>query len=95
MYKVRDGARGRKLYFHNGKMISQKDVPEEVMAKLLFSDQIEETMIAPPEPDKVCIVCGEHGDKTRFVNLQTVVLCEEHYYSMTMGKIVQHMKEKV
>ena len=52
----------------------------------------------PEEPikilDKSCIFCKTHSNLTRMVNMQTVVICEKHYYSETVGKIAQKLNER-
>lgn len=40
-----------------------------------------------------CLFCGEPGTKRRFVNLQSVDLCDEHYYACSIGRIVQQLRE--
>lgn len=42
---------------------------------------------------KECIFCGEPGDRTRFVNLQTIDLCDEDYNSHTTGEIAAQVRE--
>lgn len=94
MYKVRDGIKGRKLYFHDGKMISIQDVPDEVLYELQFTDQVEERHLEPPRFNKPCLACDKEGKYERIVHMQTIVLCNEHYYSLNIGKIAQLLKEK-
>lgn len=80
-------------YKKDGKMIAAKEVPENILQVLqhnpIFNEEDE-----PVRTDKSCIFCGTHSNLTRVVNLQTVALCDEHYYSQTLGTIAQHLKEK-
>lgn len=46
------------------------------------------------DPTKLCLFCGAFTNTKRFVNLQTIAVCEEHYYSTTIGQIAQKMKEQ-
>lgn len=46
------------------------------------------------EPDKVCVACGARSEFQRFVNLQHVELCKDHYDTLTLGEIVQVLREK-
>jgi hypothetical protein len=45
-------------------------------------------------PGKQCIFCGQYAKYTRFINLQTIAICEEHYYSTTVGQTAQRIREK-
>ena len=88
-------------YRKDGKLISKDDVPEEEIRRL----EAEDVAVVPPDNDealpeehvpvtnRVCVFCGMHSNWTRFVNGQTVVLCETHYYNETIGKIAQKLRE--
>lgn len=78
-------------YKKDGKMISPKEIPENILQVLqhnpVFNEEDE-----PVRTDKACIFCGTHSNLTRVVNLQVVSLCTDHYYSETIGKIAQHLR---
>ena len=54
--------------------------------------------IIPDKPvvdtSKSCIFCGQPAKYQRFVQLRTIPICEEHYYSETVGKIAEKLREK-
>jgi len=90
-YTKKNGPRGRFLYFKNGKMISVKDIPEEIIDKLpLNGEYVEQEVIAPTV--RKCLFCDRDATESRFVDLQTIDLCEEHYYHKTIGEISQTLK---
>jgi len=51
----------------------------------------EESKITPPP--KICVFCGNPSETSRFVNLQTVNLCQEHYLNKTTGEIVEKLRK--
>lgn len=90
-YTKKNGPRGRFLYFKDGKMISVKDIPEDIVDKLPLNGEYEEKEVVAPTVRK-CIFCGNHATESRFVDLQTIYLCEEDYYHKTIGEISQILK---
>lgn len=46
-----------------------------------------------PVVEKICIFCGQNGDASKFVNLQTAYLCEEDYLSKTTGEVVEQLRK--
>lgn len=44
------------------------------------------------EPPRECVFCRQYGTRRRFINLQTVFLCDIHYEVQTAGEIVAQMK---
>jgi hypothetical protein len=46
-----------------------------------------------PATRKACIFCGMHSRLTRYINGQTVYLCDGDYYDTNMGKIAQRLRE--
>lgn len=88
-YRAITGPRGTR-YLYKGKLIKTADVPADIMEQL--KDHASAEVATEPQP-KACIFCGAYGRFTRFVNLQTIYLCEEHYYSESIGKIVHKLKE--
>lgn len=85
-------------YRKDNKLISVRDVPADELMRL-NKDQSEvppETPVQRPDPesrDKNCIFCGEHTTWAKFIDLQTIPICQQHYYSESTGKIVQKMRE--
>jgi hypothetical protein len=69
------------------KIKQETKVEQPVIAK-------DEVVKVEPSFSKACIFCGEHSNLTRFVNLQRVALCETHYYSETIGKVAQKIRER-
>jgi len=88
-YIKRNGPRGRSIYFLDGKLVSAKSIPQNELDKL--NGAVVETTPVP----KVCIFCGEYGTEEKFINLQTLYLCNEDYLNKTSGEIVHQLnKEK-
>ena len=96
MYKIiQNGDKGTR-YMKDGKFIAKDKVPEDVRIKLDRGELNVPVEEAPPVVrEKECIFCGAHTNLTRMVNLQTVALCEEHYYSETIGKVAQKLNERM
>jgi hypothetical protein len=102
-YKLVVSAKGRKMYYRNGKMCSPSEVPAGILNNLENGMEIstgsaqtldESTQEqAQSIENKTCLFCGEEGDKIRFVNLQNVRLCSKDYDSHTTGEIVAKMRE--
>ena len=92
MYKKSKGPRGRFLYFKDGKMVSPKSIPEDVLAKL--NDHVT---VEPPKekPQRTCIFCGEPGTEESFIDLQTIYLCQEHYLNKTKGEIAHKLRSQL
>jgi hypothetical protein len=80
------------MYFKDKKMISKKIIPAEILQILEDQEQFDDN--PPPEkPIKVCIFCGQPASHNRLVNLQTVDLCEKHYYDTNMGEIAKQLSQ--
>jgi hypothetical protein len=97
-YLKQNGPRGRFLYFQEvdgkKKMISVKDIPTEILDKMVIGEPIsDEPVEVPVSQERKCIFCGINATDTRLINLQTVALCEEHYLNRTVGEIVQQLRE--
>lgn len=59
------------------------------------AEETPEREAQPEPPKKICIFDGAPGEMQRFVNGQTVYLCEMDYYDKSIGKIVQRLRENV
>lgn len=94
--KVRNGFR----YLYNNRLVKKESVPVSVLEQLETQDTVPEpvtetvTQEIQPEVDKSCIFCGQHSTSSRFINLQTIFICEEHYYTTNVGQIAQKMRER-
>ncbi len=73
-------------YRADGKLVSVRDVPVEELARLNEDVSVER------EP-RSCLFCGGPARYQRLVELQTIDICDQHYYSETVGSIVHKMKE--
>lgn len=74
---------GRKMYFNNGKLITRDKYRE------LSLETIAKPKIAVET--RKCIFCGQEGTRSKFVNLQTVYLCDEDYLTKTTGKVAERI----
>ncbi len=86
--------RGMSRYMKDKRFIKAEDVPESVMA--MFNEETEPAEMSTGQDslrNKVCIFCGEPTNWSRYINGQIVYNCEEHYYSMSIGKIAQKIRE--
>lgn len=89
--------RGNPRFQKYGKLVKKNTLPRDVMEHfgLLSPGEPEETD-TPDEPrkdPKACLFCGMHSRFTRYVNAQTVFVCDEHYYSENIGKVAQKLRE--
>ena len=84
-YKAIHGSRGIR-YTKDNRLVKKADVPEEELRRLAPRPE-------PVMPDKQCLFCGEFAKYPRVVNLRTIYLCDNHYYSETLGKIAQRIRE--
>lgn len=103
-YKRVDTANGRIMYFKNGKMVSKDDIPAGIVNSL---ENGVELSVGTPDPEtvdeantvkaqspqsKICIFCKKESSRTKFINLETVYLCDEDYESHTTGEIAEQMR---
>ena len=96
IYKKSRGPRGRSLYFLDGKMISVKTIPPEIVASLeIHNEYNSEVKYEAEKPVKHCLFCGMPATKTRVVNGMIVELCDEDYYDKSIGKIAGKLTEEV
>jgi hypothetical protein len=89
---------GRTRYMYQRKFIAATKVPFEIKAVLDRPRPDEE----PPQPapqsqgpkqERKCIFCGAHARFTKFVNLQTVYVCDDDYYDKSTGKIAEQLSK--
>ena len=82
------------IYRLNKRLVAARNVPLAITELLKIYDSVDEDNL--PEEEKIvkfkqCLFCEEHGNYHRMVNLQTVDLCRDHYYSENIGKIAQKL----
>lgn len=86
----------KNIYQKDGRTVKSDTVPPEVVAGLEHTNPLDDTNIpeAPiPVVDKSCVFCGMGSRMTRLVNMQTVYICDQHYYDKTIGKIAERLRE--
>lgn len=90
---------GRVMFYIDGKMKSEKDVPEDALKQLTGTMEIEYEAPAPEEKTlgefdaHFCIFDQKPSTHKKFLLERLVGLCDEHYATKTTGKIAQRMKE--
>lgn len=90
-YKIIRGSKGDR-YMFKGKLVKTASVPRDVIIKLNVG--MPSVDVAPIEKVPLtCIFCGMGTKITRFLNLQSIPICEEHYYSKNVGQIVHKFNE--
>lgn len=94
IYTFRIGIRDSKIYMRDNKMIKKTDVPKKIFEQLNSgATEVDDSEVDTSTNVKLCVVCKSYGNLTRVVNLQTVALCEEHYYGMNIGQLAQFIRE--
>lgn len=79
-------------YMKDGRMISERIVPANVVKLLETQPEVDDTDLPVDRPMRRCVFCKQQATCTRFINLQTIDLCEEDYYGKTTGQIVQQLR---
>lgn len=106
-YKRIETANGRVQYWMtvNGKykMVSKEKFPDGLANRLEPGEEVEiespeatqtsDPVIAIKPGDRKCFIDGEPGKFKKFLELQTVYLCEEHQHSLTTGEVVYEMRK--
>lgn len=57
------------------------------------SDEVKLEIETARQPKRLCLFCGQHAKLPRLVNLQTIYVCDTHYYEKTVGQIAQKLRE--
>lgn len=91
-YKLIQGRNGIR-YMKDGKLVAKASLPPEIFTQLEV-DKIVTDEELTPVVDKTCIFCGMGSHLYRLVHNQTVYICDVHYYSESIGKIAQRMRER-
>lgn len=90
MYKTINGKNGVR-YMKDNRFVKKADIPADVLIKLNVGMEVEDKPVEK-EP-LVCIFCGMGTKITRFLNMQSIAICEEHYYSKNVGQTVQQFNK--
>jgi len=85
-YKMINGPKGTVRYMLDGRMVKAVSVPEDIMARL-------HTTPTEATSDRLCVFCGAPSKYSRLVNLQTVYICNEHYYDKTIGQVAEQIRK--
>jgi hypothetical protein len=105
-YKRKETKNGRVQYWATDehdkyKMIAFKDIPEDVQKQLetetevdTNTPQVSDHALAIKPEDRKCFIDGEPGKYKKFLEQQTVYLCDEHQHSLTTGEVVYYMRQK-
>ncbi len=102
MYSKKTSKNGRVLYFKDNKLTSAKAIPEGVAIldrDMTLDEPVHQNAtvvsedLADLEPVSQCIYGDGPADRIRFINQQTIHLCDEHYNTRTTGEIVQQVRE--
>lgn len=82
------------MYKMDRKFVSVKNIPANIVELLNTNKEVDDTDLPPAPMYRGCIFCDKHSKLQRTVNLQTVYLCDEHYYDKTIGQVAQQLNEK-
>ncbi len=105
-FKRVDSKNGRTLYFRDGKMLSPKKIPQEILNELAFPGEVEvpeedseketreSTEATGQTTERICLFCGQYGNFSKFLNGVTVYLCEDDYRVHTTGEISAEMRNQ-
>lgn len=83
IYKKVTGRAGNR-YLADNRFISRDKIPVDILVKL---DKTSEVKFDG------CIFCGGEATHKRVVNEVSVALCNDDYYSRTIGRIAQQLRE--
>lgn len=92
------------MYYKNGQLVKESEVPQPIRDSKEFGvpiplpetvDEVlavkEDMLQEAQHPERKCIFCGQYAKLTRFLDGQTVYLCEEHN-SMSIGQIAHQLR---
>jgi len=85
--------KGNKRYMRDGKLIAKDKVPLDIVEKLNESNIVNEDVEIKETSGKECIFCGNYAKYSKFINMQTIAICVDHYHSKSTGQIVQKINE--
>lgn len=87
-YKMTPGPRGRQLFFRDGKLISKKDVPEDILSGMELQKPVDDTA---PEFRK-CVFCGLPATEEKWLNGAKQYLCLDDYQTKTTGELAEKLQ---
>lgn len=91
-WRTMRGVHGSTVYRKDNRIVATKKVPINIVELLKTKNEVDDTLI-PDSPNlKPCIFCGEHSKFERILDMQTVYLCSEHYYSKTIGQVAHKLR---
>lgn len=76
MNKIVTTKTGRQMYYVDGKLTSKENYDK---------------IMSGTETSRVCLFDSNEGVRSKFVNFQTVRLCEDHYQHKTTGEIAMEL----
>lgn len=86
--------RGSDRFMVDGKLVSESKIPPHIL-KILSNVPTFDDDIPEPVVSNKCVFCGEKTKLTRFLNLVTIPICDEHYHSETVGNTIKRFKESL
>lgn len=93
-YKIVTRTDGSIRYMKDKKFTSKSSIPANVLRQLKPNNEVDDEGMDLEAPLKECIFCQAPTKMYRFINLQTIYICEEHYYDKTTGQIVQQLNKE-
>lgn len=86
-------AKRKKVYYKDKQFVRINDIPANIFKLLDTEKEIDDSTIKVLEAGwRGCVFCEGQGIRHRLVNLQTVYLCDMHYYSTTIGQIAEQLR---
>lgn len=92
-YKLITSIKGDR-YLKDGKLVGKDKIPGFIHKRLVLNQEISDEKVPFTIPVKQCIFCDAYTKHCRVVNAQTIYVCEQHYYSESVGKTVQQLRER-
>lgn len=80
-------------YMKDKRFIAKAAVPPKILAKLEVGREVSDERVHVTPPIKKCIFCSKETKLSRIINSETIYLCENDYYSKTVGQVVQKVRE--
>lgn len=94
IYSTRPGINGSRIYLKDKLPVKKTDIPANIFAELTAGKEaVDDSVVQPQATVKFCVFCKAPCTLTRFVNMQTVYMCEQHYHDKTIGQVVQQLRE--
>lgn len=89
--KVINPKDGKPRYIKDKVFVKGDRVPQEVLDKFDFTDEVK----FDERPDKErCLFCDGPASRKRLITGLMIAECEPHYYSKTVGAIASYLKER-